>query len=774
ADLLPAENDRSFRSFRSVDTSETWNKDKNMSRDIRIKAGATLTLQNMTLNMAKDGLIIVEQGAQLLVDSSTITNLCGQTWQGIEVWGNTQNSQTFSNQGFLYITNSTIAHAKEAVRLWKVGDYPNASSTTGGTGGIILAGNTQFLNNWRSAEFMKYQSNNRYLSEFNSCTFEVNDNIRQDFLGHLSAWDIGGLRLRGCNFRDTRSQKQDDAYGILTLSASVQLTAWQNGGNFQRNTFEGISRGIVLGSTPTQFSNVVDQTDFTSNNRGVIVRASGGLKLLRNSFEIGGYDNSFTGAQPYGLSILRQGDFVAEQNDFVEAAGTPSSRLSLGFWVDDLGSGFNEIKNNTFTNLTIANLAHGNSGFDNNNQFGGLRYFCNGQTGNAFDITVIKAYQAPTGAAIATNQGNILQPAYNSFSYPLNGNYGIDWHLSNDASILGNINYWVVPNAPTIEVPNDIINVTNNLSNSTGLIGFCDLKYTNLGVFKPLADNGDLATLSDLKTEYYQALIEYEQLKQDYENNPTSTTLPSEIGGKGQELTNRANEVLFYYRNDTIANNCDSIAVWIGHKVGLQAEYELVEHYWSCQEYMAALNHLSTIPDQYILEEVVSDNHQDYVALLNMLYTAYEDNRTEATLTKDEVILLNEIAANNYGFVAIKAANIINFFYNDIYRYHPTLPQTGQEKKGNIPLAKVDRGNLHIAPNPTTSWADVSYKLPRGVEKGQLVVTSTAGQQVLTLELSQQQDILTLDTNKWLTGIYFVVLYTEDEAVERTQLIIRR
>ena len=239
-------------------------------------------------------------------------------------------------------------------------------------------------------------------------------------------------------------------------------------------------------------------------------------------------------------------------------------------------------------------------------------------------------------------------------------------------------------------------------------------------------------------------------------------------------LTSKANEVIFYYRNDTTENHWDSIAVWIGHKVGLQAEYELVEHYWSCQEYVAAIGHLSTIADQYILEEVVSDNHQDYVALLNMLYGAYQDNRTEATLTKDEVILLHELVANNYGFAAVKAANIINFFYNANYRYHPTLPQTGQEKKGNIPLTKVDKGNLHIAPNPTTSWADVSYKLPKGIEKGQLVITSTSGQQVLTMELSQQQGVLTLNTNKWLTGIYFVVLYTEDEAVEQTQLIIRR
>ena len=98
-------------------------------------------------------------------------------------------------------------------------------------------------------------------------------------------------------------------------------------------------------------------------------------------------------------------------------------------------------------------------------------------------------------------------------------------------------------------------------------------------------------------------------------------------------LTSKANEVIFYYRNDTTANNCDSITVWIQNKIGLYAEYELVEHYWNCQEYVTAIGHLSTIADQYILEEVVSDNHQDYVALLNMLYGVYQDERTEATLS---------------------------------------------------------------------------------------------------------------------------------------------
>jgi hypothetical protein len=772
AAVLPVEETQALRSFRSVDSSETWTTNKNMSRDIRVKAGATLTLENITLNMPKGGLIVVEPGGELVVEGSTITNLCGQTWQGIEVWGNTSLSQLPpSNQGVLELTNSTIEHAKEAVSPWQVGNFPKPDGT-GGTGAILKLRGTTFRNNWRSIGFMRYQNPVQQLRELSyvyDCTFTVDDNSRQEFLGHLSAWDIEMLHIKGCRFNDERSDKTD-SYGIFTLSASVQLSSLPVVGSFQRNTFEGLSRGIVLGSTPTSGSNVIDQTDFVDNNRGVVVRAAGGLKIIRNSFEVGGYDSN---ESTYGLSLLRQGDFVAEQNDFQTATGIPSGRVSLGCWIDNLGSGFNRIRNNTFTNLSVANLAHGNSGFDLSNPQGGVQYHCNGQTGNALDITVNRAFQAPTGAAIAEDQGEVDQPAYNSFSHPLDGSFGVDWHMSNDASALGNINYWIAPSAPTVEVPTDIINVTNNLTTNLGSPGFCDVEYTNLTVFKPIGSASGIATLAELKADYYQVWGEYQQLVQEYSSHPNSTILPGQIGTKGQTLTSKANEVIFYYRNDTTQNTCDSIAVWMGNKVGLTAAYELVEHYWGCQAYTSAINHLSTIGNTYTLTGVVLDNHQDYLTLLNLLHAAYQDNRTEATLTKDEVITLNELAENNHGFAAMKAANIVDFFYNDTYRYHPTLPQEQQEKRLQQAVTKVQQGNLSIYPNPTTAWADVGYQLPEGIEKGNLVVTSTAGVQVLALELSEQQGVLTLNTSGWLTGTYFVVLYTEDKAVEQAQLIIR-
>ncbi len=100
-----------------------------MSRDIKVKTGATLELDNMILNMPKGGLIVVEPGGRLEVNNSTITNLCGATWQGIEVWGQTNKPQIPTEQGTIVLQDSRVEYAKNAIRSWKVGNFPNASGT---------------------------------------------------------------------------------------------------------------------------------------------------------------------------------------------------------------------------------------------------------------------------------------------------------------------------------------------------------------------------------------------------------------------------------------------------------------------------------------------------------------------------------------------------------------------------------------------------------------------------------------------------------------------
>ncbi|MGH1337694.1 MAG: T9SS type A sorting domain-containing protein [Aureispira sp.] len=769
ANVLPVEKNNAFRSFRTVDTNEIWTADKHLSRDLRVKAGATLHLQNITLNMPKGGLIIIEPGGELLVDSSTITNLCGQTWQGIQVWGNTHLEQIpATNQGVITITNSKIEHAKEAISPWEVGNFPRPDGT-GGTGGIVKATNSIFLNNWRTAGFMQYQSpsrQHREVSYFANCTFTVDSNNRQGFLGHISAWDIAGLRVKGCHFEDRRLNKQGNGFGLYALSASFHVEPLRIGVQFpraQRNSFEGFDRAIEFGNAPTRFSNIVDQCDFDKNRRGVIVRNNAGVKIIRNTFQVGGYSKEL----PYGLGLLRQGRFIVQQNTYTKSLHAAPRELTIGTWVNDTKAGYNQIRKNTWSGIGIANLVHGDNGDDFNLFDSGLQYFCNENTGNAMDLILNQSLQLTIGTSIADNQGAILQPAKNSFSDPLDNSYVIDYHIYNDGSKLPVVRYWLEPFASNISIPTDTLNVRNIDALNNGDPSFCKEVYLNAFRKRPQVE-GEEFDIHDLESRYIY-YEKYQQLLAAAQN--TSTYDSSEIAMAGQELSYWASEILEYYQNDTLTHSNDSIVAWLERIPGVMAQYELVEHYWQLGAYTNALEKMDHIEEHYDLDNISWSNHRDLRIIKNILVNCYQDNRNEALLTREELNRIKEIANNNYGFAAVYAANIINFFYKYEFEYHPTLPEAIISSK-QIKSAEDRINQLAVYPNPSTTWADVWYQLPKGYTNATLEVIGVNGQPIQQILISENNGTINLNTEKWTTGVYFIVLKVGGEMIERTTMVV--
>ena len=196
--------------------NETWNDNKYFTSNITVNSGVTLTVKSV-VNMAEGTKITVMPGAKLIIDGGSITNLCGQMWKGIEVWGKSdsiQESAFYSpNQGFIRIWNGSIEHAEFAVRLWKPGDYKT-------TGGFIEAVNASFLNNSRSVELVKYQNklngyNFRNLSTFDNCTFKVDSNYRggtsKPFTQHITLYQVNGVIFTACKFLNEQNNKQYDA-----------------------------------------------------------------------------------------------------------------------------------------------------------------------------------------------------------------------------------------------------------------------------------------------------------------------------------------------------------------------------------------------------------------------------------------------------------------------------------------------------------------------------------------------------------------------------------
>jgi hypothetical protein len=133
----------------ALNSNETWNTDQRLTINYIVPSGKTLTIQNCTISMPRNGFIKVMPGGTLILDGCTLTNSCGYMWSGIQVLGDPTKKQSPStNQGVLIMKNGArienayvAAMADEAYYSAPDYTYPNGKSNGDGVdehgGGII-------------------------------------------------------------------------------------------------------------------------------------------------------------------------------------------------------------------------------------------------------------------------------------------------------------------------------------------------------------------------------------------------------------------------------------------------------------------------------------------------------------------------------------------------------------------------------------------------------------------------------------------------------------
>ncbi|MCA6444829.1 MAG: hypothetical protein IM600_15475, partial [Bacteroidetes bacterium] len=90
----------------NITASETWDFDIQMYEDIVVKSGNTLKV-TCKINMAREGRIIVEKGAQLIVDGGEITTWSKTgRWDGIYLEGTSNATQFLPDQSRIEIKNN--------------------------------------------------------------------------------------------------------------------------------------------------------------------------------------------------------------------------------------------------------------------------------------------------------------------------------------------------------------------------------------------------------------------------------------------------------------------------------------------------------------------------------------------------------------------------------------------------------------------------------------------------------------------------------------------
>ncbi len=348
--------------------SSLWEINKNITilndtavdQSIIIDSSYTLTVK-AKLKFPPQGKIYVQPGAKLIVDGGTLTNRCYNMWRGVEVRGNNRLKQNTFNQGYVNFKNGAVLE--------------NARIGISTNGGLIVAQNSFFRNNYNAIKFESYKYDQ--LSTFTKVTFETTRNyldtnysVPQDF---VSLWNVKGVRFLGCTFQNTTVPASGipgslKGRGIYSIDATYYVDQYAYcpvlvvpcpNPVYTPSTFKGLYYGIrVYNSDPAKYVQI-NKSIFDHNYRGIYLGSSNYSTLTQNKFYIPNHTQS--GADTcYGLYLgtctgyhIEGNNFTAPGNSLLQPGNSFSLR-DIGLIIDNSGGSPNEIYRNHFDSLDIA------------------------------------------------------------------------------------------------------------------------------------------------------------------------------------------------------------------------------------------------------------------------------------------------------------------------------------------------------------------------------------------------------------------------------------
>ncbi len=356
-----------------------------ISNELRIKAGANITINNMIFKFDPDAKVVIERGdgilngGRLTLNGTTFTadqtcrngsgfSSCGipdgspdcdrDFWEGVIVDGNSSFPQSTSGatrQGrFTMQNNSKIEFARIGVLAGNLNDQTRG-------GGVVIIRNSQFKDNIKGVHFAPYVrlsgSTELYtLSNIERSHFYTTT----DFLTLSPASPINFVHVHGLSGLYLYANKYENqspssfpngrGTGVYVSNSRVRdLWLCSNGtygcpgGTIYRSAYNNLTVGFDGVSSASNRTVFVHHAIFTNNLTGVRLSGYTNPEVLDNDFFIPLH-------RRVGLSMTACTGYQVENNNFTSVNLT-GARNNTGIITQASGTAYNEIYRNFFEDL---------------------------------------------------------------------------------------------------------------------------------------------------------------------------------------------------------------------------------------------------------------------------------------------------------------------------------------------------------------------------------------------------------------------------------------
>ncbi len=123
-----------------------------------------------------------------------------------------------------------------------------------------------------------------------------------------------------------------------------------------------------------------------------------------------------------------------------------------------------------------------------------------------------------------------------------------------------------------------------------------------------------------------------------------------------------------------------------------------------------------------------------------------------------------KMIANNYGFTK-------GYYAGNVYSLGGTYYASATPKVSNGSDAETA---MNPYPNPSNNMIHLTYNLPSGSDKAEMVITNLSGQVVKTCNVGNAFNDILLDTKQYAPGEYFYYVHTGNYTSATSKFIISR
>ncbi|MCD4735974.1 MAG: hypothetical protein K8R53_08020, partial [Bacteroidales bacterium] len=434
-----------------IDENTEWYGLRVMNQNIVVKEDYTLTIFG-DVYLGDQKKIIVERGAKLIVDGGKISKNCdGGMWHGIEVWGNSLESQFPENihQGLVEVKNYAEIIGSQR------GIYTENESSDGYRGGIVKISNSIFTDNGISVEILPYTNFNpgnpeqilNNISYIENAKFNRSENLTYSEYDQTPIIKLSGVKgisitnsefktsqyfhygfgmgnsvvivencddieIKGCKFLHTKPftySHVDRGTAIYSFNSDIKIGQYCLEGYqppcsvTELTEIEKFNYGVKALFTDPIKTIEVSNSRFSLNMKSIYISASNYSYIKGNDIGVGlmPYGSEDT---VYGIYMDGCTRYTIEENDLYRSInGGPDV---IGMIINNSGGEPNEIYRNNFSYIDYGIVAQNQNRNPDNNE--GLLLHCNSFSNYPYrDISV--TFEGPNlyeADGIANHQGS--------------------------------------------------------------------------------------------------------------------------------------------------------------------------------------------------------------------------------------------------------------------------------------------------------------------------------------------------------------------------------